>query len=83
MIQAILFVMLYFFQLTCFVLYLRIIITFLKNDIRHLKENKLLSKELTNGIEIIVSQSVFKLWIKIYSKMSFRSITQPLGLAKF
>ena len=37
----------------------------------------ILSKKLKNGIEILVGQAVFKLWIKTI----FRSITQePLGL---
>ena len=37
-------------------------------------------KELKNGIEILVGQAVFKLYIKTV-KMMFRSITQePLGL---
>ena len=42
-----------------------------------------LSKELKNGIEILVGQAAFKLWIKTV-KMLFGSITQePLGLPKF
>ena len=43
----------------------------------------ILSKELKNGIEILVGQVFFKLWIKTV-KMMFGSITQePLGLPKF
>ena len=42
-----------------------------------------LSKELKIGIEILVGQAFFKLWIKTF-KMLFESITQkPLGLLKF
>ena len=42
-----------------------------------------LSKELKNGIEILVGQTVFKLWIKIF-KILFWSVTQePLGVLKF
>ena len=42
-----------------------------------------LSKELENGIEILVGQTVFKLWIKAV-KVLFESITQePLVLPKF
>ena len=42
-----------------------------------------LSKELENGIGILVGQAVFKLWIKTI-KMLFGSKTQdPLGLPKF
>ena len=41
------------------------------------------SKKLINGIEILVGQAVFKLWIKTV-KMMFGSITQePPGLPKF
>ena len=40
------------------------------------------SKELENGIEILVGQVVFKLWIKTF-KMLFGSINQePLGVLK-
>ena len=40
-------------------------------------------KELKNGIEILVGQVVFKLWIKTV-KILFGSITQePHGLPKF
>ena len=39
--------------------------------------------EIKNGIEILVGQMVFKLWIKTF-KMLFGSITQEsLGLLKF
>ena len=42
-----------------------------------------LSKELKNGIENLVSQADFKLWIKTVKKL-FGSITQePLALRKF
>ena len=42
-----------------------------------------LPKKLKNGIEILVDQAVFKLWIKTV-KMLFGSITQePLGLPNF
>ena len=42
-----------------------------------------LLKELKNGIEILVGQAAFKLWIKTV-KILFGSITQePLGLRKF
>ena len=42
-----------------------------------------MSKELENGIEILVGQAVFKLWIKTF-KILFGSITQePLDLLKF
>ena len=40
-------------------------------------------KELKNGIEILVGQVVFKLWIKAV-KILFGTITQePHGLPKF
>ena len=42
-----------------------------------------LSKELKNGIEILVGQAIFKLWIKTF-KMLFGSITQePLSYLNF
>ena len=42
-----------------------------------------LPKQLKNGIEILVGQAVFKLWIKTF-KMLFGLITQePLGLPNF
>ena len=42
-----------------------------------------LFKELKNGIEILVGQAIFKLWIKTI-KMLFGSMTQePIGLPKF
>ena len=42
-----------------------------------------LSKELKNGIEILVGQAVFKLWIKTV-KIMFWSITQePPDLLQF
>ena len=41
-----------------------------------------LFKELINGIDILIGQAIFKLWIKTI-KMLFGSITQePLGLPK-
>ena len=48
----------------------------------HVSYSKL-SSELKNGIEILVGQADFKLWIKTV-KMLFWSITQePPGLLKF
>ena len=44
-------------KLVCFVLYLKIINTFLKNNI-HASYSKL-SKELKNGIEILVGPAIF------------------------
>ena len=70
-------------KLACFVLYLKIINTFLK--ITYTSYCKLF-KALKNGIESLVSQAVFRLswlWIKTV-KMLFGSVTQePLGLPKF
>ena len=58
---------------TCFVCYLKIINLSLRNNA---------SKELKNGIEILVQQVIFKLWIETV-KIIFWSITQePLGLLK-
>ena len=69
-------------KLACFVLHLKIINTFLKNNM-DLIVNCDLSKELKNGIEILIGQAVSELWIKTV-KMLFGSITQePLGLPKF
>ena len=52
----------------------------MKNSIGLYASYSKLSKELKNSIEILVSQTVFKLWIKT-AKMLFGSITQePLGL---
>ena len=63
-----------------FVLYLKIINTFLK--MAYASYSKLF-KELKNDIESLGSRVVFKLWIKTV-KMLFGSITQePLGLPKF
>ena len=59
-------------KLACFVLYLKMINIFLK--IIYASYSKL-SKKLKNGIEILVGQVVFKLWIKTV-KMLFGSITQ-------
>ena len=65
-----------------YVLYLKIINTFLKNYMWILYCISKLSKELKNGIEILVGKAVFKLRIKTF-KMLFRSITQELlGLPK-
>ena len=51
---------------------------FEKNDNNNASFNKL-SNKLQHGIEILVGQAVFKLWIKTV-KMLFGSITQePLG----
>ena len=50
-------------KLACFVCYLKITNIYLKNNICILKYSKL-SKELKNGIEILVGQTVFKLQIK-------------------
>ena len=48
-----------------------------------MQQHSKLFKELKNGIEILVGQAVFKLWIKTV-KILFGSITQePLGLPKF
>ena len=59
--------------------YLKIINTVLKNDMRLIVS----CPKLKNGIEILVGQAVFKLWIKTF-KMLFGSITQePLGLPNF
>ena len=48
-------------KFACFVLYLKIINTFMKNNISYSK----FSKKLKNGIEIWVGPAVLKLWIKI------------------
>ena len=48
-------------KLASFVLYLKIINIFLKNNICILKQ---MSKELKIGIKIFVGKAVFKLWIK-------------------
>ena len=45
-------------------LYLKIINTFFSWKIIYASYSKL-SKELTNGIDILIDQAVFKLWIKI------------------
>ena len=68
-------------KLTCFVLYLKTINTFLKKKI-YASYSKL-SKELKNWIEIYVGPAVLKLWIKIV-KILFWSITHELlDLLKF
>ena len=59
-------------KLACFVLYLKIINTFLKNNI-YASHGKL-SKELKHYIEILVDKAIFKLWIKTF-KIMFGSIT--------
>ena len=53
-------------KLACFVLYLKIINNFLKNELSYKNECKWkkLFKELKNGIEILVGQAIFKLQIK-------------------
>ena len=53
-------------------LYLKIINTFLKNNLCIVKQ---ISKELKNSIDILVDQVVFKLWIKTV-KILFWPITQ-------
>ena len=50
-------------KLACFVCYLKIINTFLKSNVCILKYIVILSKELKNGIEILVSQAVFFLFM--------------------
>ena len=42
-----------------------------------------LSKELKTGIEILVGQAVFKLWIKTVKIMFWPKAKEPLGLLKF
>ena len=67
-------------KISMFVLYFKIINTFLKNNVFILKKK---SKELENDIGILVDQEVFKLSIKTV-KILFWSITQePLDLLKF
>ena len=67
-------------KLACFVLFLKLSTSFCK--IIYASYSKL-SKELKNGIEILVGPAVIKLWIKKV-KILFWSITQePLGLLKF
>ena len=63
-------------KVACFVCYLKIINPFfLKNNVCILNISKL-SKELKNGIEILVGhQAAFKLWIKTV-KMLFWLVTQ-------
>ena len=66
-------------KLTCFVCYFKIINIFFK-----LIFQSKLSKELKNGIGILVGQAVFKLFIDQNKKTLFSSITQePLGLLQF
>ena len=66
-------------KLVCFVLYLKIINTFLKNNAYYSK----LFKVLKNCMKILVGQAISKLWIKTV-KTLFGSITrEPLGLPKF
>ena len=50
-------------KLACFVLYLKIINNFLKNELNYASYKKLF-KELKNGIKVLVNQAVFKLLIK-------------------
>ena len=54
--------------------YLKIVNPFFKNNLCILNISKLY-KELKNGIEILVGQAAFKLWIKTV-KMLFWSLTQ-------
>ena len=58
-------------RLACFVLYLKIINTL---KIMYAFYSKF-SKELKNGIESLVGQTVFKVWIKTF-KIMFGSVTQ-------
>ena len=61
-------------------LHLKIIHTFLKNNICILQQ---IVHGTENGIEIWVHPTVFKLWIKIV-EILFGSITEePLGLLRF
>ena len=55
-------------KFACFVLYLKIINTLLKNNICILKQ--IVQGIIKKGIEILVGQAVFKLWIK-QSKNNF------------
>ena len=71
---------LYSLKLANFVCNLKIINTFLRNDICFLKQ---IVQGTKNGIEIMIGQMIFKLWIKTV-KILFWSITQePLGLLEF
>ena len=45
----------------------------------HASESKL-SKKLKNGIEILVVQAAFKLWIKTVKKILWSITQEPLGL---
>ena len=47
--------------------------------------NSILSKELKNGIEILVGQAVFMIWIKTVKCCFDQYLTQddPLGLLEF
>ena len=67
-------------KLASFVLYLKIINTILKNNICISMQ---IVQGTKHGIEILVGQAVFKLWIKTV-KILFWSITQELlGLLRF
>ena len=50
-------------QLACFVFYLKIIDTFLKDNIGHASYSKL-SKELKNSFKILIGQAVLELLIQ-------------------
>ena len=50
----------------------------LENDASYSK----LFKELKNGVEILVGQAVFKLWIKTGQMFGLKA-QEPLGLLKF
>ena len=70
-------------KLACFVLFLKIINTFLQIIYIIYTSYSKLFKELKNGIDSLVGQAVFKLRIKTV-KILFWSITQePLNLLEF
>ena len=62
-----------YLKLAYFVLCFKIINTFLKNNI----------KELKNDTEILADQALFKLWIKTVKMLLGSIIQEPLGLPKF
>ena len=66
--------------MTCFVLYLKIIKTFLK--IICGPDSKF-SKELKNAIEILVGEVLFKLWIKTVKIMFWSRTTWPTSILCF
>ena len=63
----------------------KIINIILKNNVRILNMLKqmILSKELKNGIEILVDKAVFKLWIKTAKNVVWINNSKPLSLPKF